>query len=605
MEEAFQKEHRNSQVVANKLKNTPNLPLLNADDLENIILSGINENTIRDKESGAFLHALCGFWFENFFSNKYTNEDLLLGGLRQAVKQSFYYKVRGITSMPHERDNILMQNFQAGLEEVKKNYDTYLLDQRIKGNIDDLHKWVNNEENYGFDSSFNQELYNKFQNISNKTPLASITPSWVDTDPDTVQNTFNTQDYLDEAIEAIKNRRAGLLLHTLRYGDDNHPFRKCIMNPTHFFGFEKKVIVGKVNNNMKYGSANGMGGETTTLNVSEAFLMNTQRDQGANQEFKLGADLMMLGLPFLAFGVIGGIIPALWRILRLGGKALKAPVANFRGKMKGILNQPLPANNFLYLPAVSGTALAFSGIVGGYGYRSYEGTGKRRWLSVQVIETVELISEHTPVRIGLKNYHECLVIRPRFSAFESHTDKYDHIWAEKNQVLRSIYEKMGILLCTQGKKDNSYIQEDYYYIYPNYTINGITIDPSSHRNKPFTISLRGTKEYQRFLHNLSCHVSETTQPTKNNMDCQDTTGQYENLFLKNIEFARNLRKGFDTPKMFHLTGDLPGVHSPYKEPEDRNPRADTDAIHTVVNWFSDFQFMDVDLEKMVRKDPVD
>ncbi len=602
MEEAFQKEHRNSQVVANKIKNTPELPLLNADDLENIILSNINEDTIRDKKTGAFLHALCGFWFENFFSNKYTNKDLLLGGVRQFVKQSFYYKLKGITSMPHERDNILMQNFQAGLEEVKKDYDEYLSNQRIKGNIDDLHKWVNNEEGYGFDSSFNQELYNKFQSISNRTPLTNTTPSWVDTDPDTVQNTFNAQDYLDEAIEATKNRRTGLSLHTLRYGDDNHPFRKCIMNPSHFFGLEKKIIVGKVDDRVKYGSANGTGGETTTLSISEAFLMNTQRDQGANQDFSIRSDLMFLTLPFLAFGIVGGAIPILFRGF--------ASIAKFitRGRLPQLpaqLKTALSRRSRIFTPVVSATALAWSGILGGYTYRMYEGTGKRRWLSVQVVETVELISERTPVRVGLKNYHECLVIRPRFSAFESHTDKYAHIWAEKNKVLRSIYEKMGILLCTQGKEEISYIDEVYYYIYPNYAINGITIDPSSHRNKPFTISLRGTKEYKRFLSNLSCDVSETKEPIRTNKDCRDTRGKYENLFLKNIEFARNLRAGFDTPKMFHLTGDLPGVHSPYKEPKDREARVDTHWVHDIINWMSDQQFFDMDLEKVVKKEPVD
>ena len=603
IEEAFQREHRNSRVVANKLKNLPHLPLLNTDNLENIILSDINDNTIRDQNTATFLHALCGFWFENFFSSKYTNEELLLGGLRNSIKQSFYYKVRDISTLPHERDNILMQNFKAGLEEMKKNYDDYLSDQNLKGNIDDLHKWVNNEEGYGFDSPFDQKLRDRFQSISINTPLSGTKPSWVDRDESTSHNTFKTQDYLDEAINAAKKIGTGFAaIHTLRYKDDNHPFRKCIMNPSHFFGFEKKIIIGKVNNSMKYGSANKSGGEITTLNISEAFLMNTQRDQGANQQFELGSNLTFLSLPFLAYGLIGGLIPSLLRVAKIGHSALKKPVMNLGSDLKNIFNSSVPLKHFL-LPAVSGTALAFSGIIGSYAYRTYEGTGKRRWLSVQVVETVELIAEHTPILVGLKNYHECLVIRPRFSAFESHTDKYDHIWAEENQVLRSIYEKAGILLCTQGKKENSFIQEDYYYIYPNYAINGITIDPKSHRNKPFAISLRGTKEYKRFLHNLSCHVSETTEPVKNNMDCRDTRGEYENLFLKHIEFARNLRQGFDTPKMFHLTSDAPGVHSPYKEPEDRKPRANTNAVHDLINWFTGFQFMDMDLEKIIKKEP--
>ena len=600
MEEMFQREHHNSRVVANKIKNLSELPFLDADALEEIIKSDINDNTIRDQKTGSFLHALCGFWFESFFSNRYTNEELLQEGLRNAVKQSFYYKIRGISKLHHERDNILMQNFIASVEEMKKNYDEYLSDQNLKGNIDDLHKWADNEQGYGFDSPFDQKLRDRFQSISNETPLSGTKPSWVDKDENTPQHTFKTQDYLDEAIYAAKRIRTRFD-HTLIRKRDNHPYRKCIMNPSHFFGMEKKTIIGKVSNSMKYGPADGGGGEITTLNVSEAFLMNTQRDQGANQQFELGSTLVALSLPLLAYSLFGGLFPAVGKLAHLGRDAIKGPVV-LGSRIRGIFK----SNGNSILPVATGTVLALEGIKGGYSYRTYEGAGKRRWLSVQVIETVALNSEHSRFQIGLKNYHECLVIRPRFSAFESHTDKYDHIWEEKNQVLRSIYEKTGILLCTQGKEPNRYILEDYYYIYPNYSINGITVDPKSQRNKPFTISLRGTKEYQRFLHNLSCHVSETTEPTKKKMDCRDTRGKYENLFLKNIEFANNLRKGFDTPKMFHLTSDLPGVHSPYKEPEDRKPRVNTRAVHKIINWFSEFQFMDMDLEKVVRKEePVD
>ena len=609
IEEAFQKEHRHSFALRNKIKNMPELPLLDADSLEKIITSDFNN--ITDTKTGAFLHALCGFWFENFFSHKYTNKELLLDGLRNTIKQSFYYKLRGIpTESADESDNTLMDTFKEDLKNTKEKYEEHLSTeynkhleiQKTEGSIDDLHKWVNNEGDYGFDSEFNKKLQEIFQTISSQHPFKNIIPSWIDekTDQDSSKNTFNTENYLSEPIK----RSRPILNNIITYRDDFHPFRKCIFNPTHFFGFEKKIIVGKVNNKIKYDQ---QGGEIITLNVSNAFLMNTQRDQGANQQFEtsLSATLTVLSLPLLAYGIIGGAIPLIARMGALGGTALNKSVAHLGSKFKAIINDYSKGNKSFFMPTTAGTILAFSGMLGGsgYGYRTYEGTGKRRWLSVQVIETAELLAEYTPINIGLKNYHECLVIRPRFSAFESHSEKYNHIWAEENKVIKHIYEQMGILLCTKGKEERASIQEDYYYIYSNYPVNGITIDPSSHRNKPFVISLRGQKAYEQFLSNLSCHVSETSEPIKQGMDCRDTRGKYENLFLKHIEFAHNLKKGFDTPKMFHLTGDLPGVYSKYEEPEDRSPKVKTNALHDFINWFSERQFMDIDLEKIVRKEP--
>ena len=594
MAKAFVKNHYNSEIFKNKLRDMPLLPGLNTDDLKNIISAGVDRQSITNTKTGAFVHALCGFWFKRFLSSEYMSPELLADGIRQAVKRTLYYKMRGVSLPEDDNDTVEtsegaidMKELREGLQQLKTAYTKYLEDMQAKGNIDDLHKWADDPKGYGFDSAFAKNLLQRLREVSQEETLNNSPPSWeAGTQPEGAgtNNPFPSEAFLNEAVQTVKNQRVFSSLFVLKKDKDYHPFRKCINNPSHFFGFEQKIIVGRLGDKSMYGTEEGKsGGETTVLNISEDFLINAQRDQGSNQQFEgsVKMDLNLLALPLLLLGTA----------LALGGW--------FPIGLMGLASAPLVSK--LGLPMA---LLGFIGLSSGggsqYSYRSYEGTGKRKTLSTRVSEGVELISEHTPLTLFLKKHQKCLVIRPRWSAFESYHNKYEHIWSTQNKALRAIYGKSGILLCNGGGE--RFITEDYYYIYPNYGINGITMDPSSHRNKPFAISLRGKKEYQKFLSNLNCHISQDTASLKNNMDCRDTRGNFEYLLSKKLEFARNLRQGFYTPKMFHLTGDTPGVYSRYQKEADRDITADSTLIQRAIRSLGDSEWMDIDLEKIVRKE---
>ena len=585
-----------SKSLVLKLKDMPKLNTLIISDLEDIITLGINNNTINNSKVGSFLHSLCGFWFSEFLSNEsqYVTPELLLDGFKQSVKNTFYYKLRGVTRPNEEDSDDVMQSLRTELNEWEESYNNHLKEQNLTGQIDDLHKWANNQNDYRFNLQLPQNLYDKFHSLSQEAIFKNNTPSWVrksiisswltdwftdDDDENDNENTdkqFHLKHYLAEATKTL-NTSPSSFSHIPRFTTDNHPIRKCIMNPTHFFGFEKKTIVGKLARK-RYEEQ----GVQTTLTISEDFLMNTQRDQGGNQqtELNLSSTLSLLAIPLIAIGVaatgglgLAGLIPA---ISSIGSLALTG--------------------------AAAGTLIGFSGILGGanYSYRTYEGTGKRRLISLRVSEGVELISETTPITMHLENYHECLIIRPRFSAFEPDTKKYEHIWNTDNQAIKSIYKKLGILLCAKGKTPGKTITEEYHYIYPKYPINGITMDPSSHRNKPFAISLRGGKAYKKFIHNLSCYVTENKNQLAEKRECRDTRAKYEYLLRKNIEFAKNLKTGFNTPKMFHLTGESPGVYSRYTVAD--REIGDTTWSDDLLNYMSNMEWLDKEVENIVRDD---
>ena len=582
-----------SKTFAFKLTDMPKLENLNLEDLENIISQGINDYTINNAKVGSFLYSLCGFWFSEFLSNQsqYVTADLLLDGFKQTVKNTLYYKLRGVTR-PHEEDgDDRMQTLRAELNKLESTYDDYLKEQNLQGRIDDLHKWANNRKDFGVNPRFSENLHNQFQTLSQTKIFNTEPPSWIKgksrffpqffrEDNKNTDDHFHINHYLEEAAIAINIPfRRGFLSPIHKSPTDYHPIRKCIMNPSHFFGFEKKTIVGKIAHTQYEGQ-----GVQTTLTISEDFLMNTQRDQGGNQqtELNLNSNLSLLAIPLIALGVgTAGLVSAGLIPMALTGTIAKLVATG----------------------ATAGALVGFSGLLGGinYSYRTYEGTGKRRLFSLRVTEGVELLSETTPITMQLESYHECLVIRPRFSAFESktETDIYKHIWNTDNHVLRTIYKKLGILLCAKGKTPMKTITETYHYIYPKYPINGITMDPSSHRNKPFAISLRGRKAYKKFIHNLSCYTTANTRQLEENRKCRDTRAKYEYLLRKNIEFAKNLKKGFDTPKMFHLTGDSPGVFSAYVEEPDREVENKTPS-DDFLNYLSNVRWLDKEVENIVR-----
>ena len=578
---------RNSVEFKNKLKGMPYLSTLSAHDLDQIIISGVDTSTVRDKKTGTFLHALCGFWFQDFLP-KYVNSNLLLDGYKKAVTKTFYYQLKE-AQLPEETENENIKNIRDDLSQMRVNYDRYLNQQKLKGQVDDLHKWANNKEGYGFNSKFVQNLRDDFEKRHEKSPLSSSAPSWKRNNSfysilggffneKNSEKEFRTTSYLEEASESLK-------FGAMPYGEirrqveDYHPVRKCLSNPSHFFGFEQISVVGKIGKNFEYNE-----GETTNLDLSEDFLMNAQRDQGANQQFeyKLDTSLALQIIPFAALALLIVGFPALGTFLTTALLAKTAKV--------GMV--------YLLLTNIMSTTTGM-----GYSYRGYEGTGKRKLLSIKGSENVRLISEHSSVKIPLEDYRECLVIRPRFSAFQSKEGKnYQHIWASNNRILQSLYKQAGMLLCTEGKEQKQ-ITEDYYYVYPNYGINGITLDPSNHRNKPFAISLRGKKSYRQFVHNLNCDLAETYKDQQKGEKCRDTRGDYEYILSKNIEFADNLRKGFYTPKLFHLTGDIPGVYSRYiKQPDRDHTKASKKGKYGFFNLLNNWKPMDADLEKMLKKD---
>ena len=615
-----------SQDLKNKIQHLPKLPYLDAYDVENIITSGMTKYHLQrnDQKTGAFIHALCGLWFEKFLSSKYINTKLMLNGFRQSMKKNFYYNLQGLR-LPEEQmeegsEKHRLQLINQGIEELRQAYEERFKQQHLTGHIDNLHEWLDKGMDPSFDSPFYSKIEHRFTQLLNTSPFNNDGPSWTEPSftkqvlqtvsdwwndaPDKPEpsKTFELSDYLYEVIQAQKDfessmtgATAGLSAEGKKPGKkDLHPVRKCIANPTHFFNFEKKVVVGQIHEEAhEYGKENNVGGELTTLNITKEFLLNSQKSQGARQGFEtsLNTSFFLLALPLLLFPLFSHIgLAALSKagITLAGITSLTGGGISLGPAIGYILTHILSFNLFLGA---------------GYNYESFETASKDKMMSVRISQGVNLLAEHTPLRINLKNYQECLVVRPRFSAFEYYTGKYEHIWKEDNKILQSIYENIGLLLCSKGKEPQRSITEHYYYVYPDYAINSVSMDPRNFRNKPFIISLRGKNEWHKFLDSLSCYVTANNQHLENNQDCTETKqGNFEYLFAKKIEFPNNLKSGFYTPRLMHLTGYAPGIYSEPVEISEIETQIDKTTANKFINFWAERSSMDMDIENILRGD---
>ncbi len=513
-------------------------------DVEQIITRGVRPQTFRtDFKTQAFTQALCGFWFDQFYSS-YMPPQLLIDGFREKAKTDIYYQMRGITApaghkglvaqweggqASHEDSPLWAENLKEGIESVKEALNRFQKEQDQSGHLWNIHDWISGRR--GAEGSLPARLENHLISQVGKTPFKSVSSfGWTP-----------------------EGKIPPPVLENL---PGSHPVLKCLKNPTHFFAFENKIIVGEVSDSSKIHKYKK--GVPQTFRVSENFFMNTQRDQGANQ----GSETNM------GFNTSVAVIPALTTLAyaALYKKAGVLAAAAVGGAAAGPLGIGVGAGLLL-------ATLSAQPIVGhNYAYRGYEGTGARRLISFIVEQGVNLRAEESHIQLGLKDYRHCLVVRPRFSAFGFKTanriNPYRHIW--KNDVapyLRSLYAKSGMLLCTPGKKEDKTIEEHYYYISPDYTAqDGRSQDPASFRNKPFAINIRGKEAFHKFKEDISCYMADAPEHEQWDVSCRDTKRRFKYLLNQRFEFSDNLRKGFNFPKTFHSTGSVPGVHSLDKKP---------------------------------------
>ena len=239
--------------------------------LNEVMDKGIHIGTYDDPDVAAFMHFLCGFWFDKFYREYFDSVQLEM--LISHITNDFNYRwatefYKGLE--PEQKEPILSQ-----LQNLRGN---------ALGSVVHIDPFVSEESGSLKESSYFQSLHKKDRD--NHTSL--------------VKNSMN--------IMGVGG------MGVLRMNDfSSHPFYSCMSNPYGFFQIEKKMIIAGLKDGVDYleGYTHNLNEMTSHdyshgLNWSEAISRSISAKGGASLGYSGGAgsyskirDLFLMPLKFL------------------------------------------------------------------------------------------------------------------------------------------------------------------------------------------------------------------------------------------------------------------------------------------------------------------
>ena len=190
-------------------------------------------------------------------------------------------------------------------------------------------------------------------------------------------------------------------------------------------------------------------------------------------------------------------------------------------------------------------------------------SGRVAWDS-RAGESVVLAIGTAEIKMEVKKFQKCLVLKPRPNSFMSSFKKavpvdYNDVWSSGASDLdKVVFSRPGLILCSPIEERDlnqlEEITESYYYI-------SQVTDPSNSQfldlydlaNRPFLLILRGKREFYKFY-----HVSRRLSPE------HPINEQPGNPFLKHIDIVEHTRGLTLNLRELSETGFYPGIHDiPY------------------------------------------
>ncbi len=486
------------------------LPAFSIDWLQTILTNGVHAGSLDTPEVMTFLHSMCFFWFDKFYSEY----------LEQSQLDTVYEK------------HLEFYDYYRGTLE-------YL---REEGNVEQHKQLLQMMQKYSMESTLHQSILQKENPFSvyRFERVISI-PHLIQEGIDTIFNweaRKNVVPHLEgvEALNVVESLYAkgwnayqnNILMHAHKGSftlqdfyktvPGRHPFFKCLSNPLNFFHVENKVIVGDIGGG--YSDIIYEYGQTRQFNVQASFDWAYGVNWSASRSFSASVGT--------GISLLGGMNP---------NKLVNA-------------------------------AAAFSGIRASSDWDTSrsDSESNRRQQSVRYAKTIYLTMNHSLFSIRLKDFRRCLVIRPQNLAFEGY-DKTDQVWKEKwadNFMHQILFIKSGLMLCSENihlEEDDppEYILEDYFYIYqPAPGDQGQFQNPLNFRNRPYVMTVRGITELEKLEFLFHSFVEPDTEP---GIEDYNPEKPMTNLFDRQPKVMDSLRRAVKKAHVWDKTGFHPGVYN--------------------------------------------
>ena len=482
------------------------LPNMTRTWLDTVVNDGIHSGTLKTPEVMTFLHSLCGFWFNHFYTDYLEQKQLDTIYLKHMDHYNYYAGTLDYlrhTENAEERHLDLLQSMEkykllpldTRLLDINKGSPFLVHDMKSGSIWSSLWPWSDEEEEKDLNLSMVQSIYENKENISKITEQA----------------------YGIVAGMSLGNNVPSSLLESYR-----HPYFKCIANPLNFFHIEEKMIVGDIDDeHIRYEY-----GMPKSFNVQMAFDYSYSASWSMSRSFSTA-----LGTGFGFLGLGGGT-----------------------ERMKQTFLSPFNAVNPFF---------SFSGVSasGDWASRSATDDANRVQQSLRLAhEGLYLNVNHSVVNIRLNKYRKCLIVRPQNMAFDGYDKKT--VWRvdlEENFIHQIPYIKSGLMLCSEDKQEPIDISEDYYYMYQ--TVQGGLgqfQNIHSFRNRPFVISIRGRYEMEKFMFLINAFVEADKK--KGVEDSNPYTGM-TNPYDAHSSPALGTRNAIQNTKIWNKTGFYPGVYT--------------------------------------------
>ena len=203
----------------------------------------------------------------------------------------------------------------------------------------------------------------------------------------------------------------------------------------------------------------------------------------------------------------------------------------------------------------------------------------RRSADVRVSNAIFLTIGNVKIRVNVKNFKKCLVVKPSPNAFfkykkkknkEPLAFKENQVWATTaNQDLRKIFiTRPGLILCNPLETNQSEpISEDYYYISQSTDSSTVKfLNMSDLANRPFINVLRGRKEFIKYYHMMKVVAEGDSGDLFQNGDLFKPP---ENLFINYpfpVKEGRSLSLAI---REFKETGFHEGIYDYAEKAEDQ------------------------------------
>ena len=546
------------------------------DQIQSIVNRGVTTSNYKEPAIGSFIHNLCSFWFDKYFSDYLTSEQMV-SSYTNFIRKFDYNEIlenRDLTYSNFNADQLfhfLGMNEENGPGKCVKDHSNCLLNARC--NIADSFSCQYRTKDKSCtlflrdhcQSSYHQNPFCKslamafFNEESCQKEIGSYCRQ---NSSQTVCHLYNDrceinqQQCLGGLATWFEELKTGDIFGTLMYSEvasetqqdvlpivthKQTPFKTCLANPFEFFRFERKMAVLELDTD----SFEYLGGIpfNTSVSFSHSITSALRWSGSTSTSLNLGPSLS------LDFKARGAAAPD-----------MESPAPNVGKRRK-----------FGALDRLDGGAKI--SIDGKMGMSSSVSNSGGEDLSVRVLEGTYLNVHQSIIKMDVKKFKKCLVIKPRPNAFFSHLkdnglrEKYssETVWSESfhaNDMKKVAVSRPGLLICNpveEREPDNpETIVEHYYYLAQELSRNMEFMFLYDIRNRPFTMILRGQKEFFKYFSLLKeLRVGRDSDGQLNNFEDK----VHVNFFAK-YSYPIEEMVGLNyTIRALNETGFQPGIYT--------------------------------------------